>query len=65
MYRQIQDQDLVGKTIKSIENTSVNVLHLTFSDETTLEIWADVAVSTSFGDIPGIFVEEKPIPIEK
>jgi hypothetical protein len=38
---------------------------LTFSDETTLEIWADVAVSTSFGDIPGIFVEEKPIPIEK
>jgi hypothetical protein len=55
--RKVEASDLVGKTIKSIDNQSVNVLKLTFSDDTTLELWAEDAVHTQFGNIPGIFAE--------
>ena len=55
--RKIIATDLVGKTIESIDNTSVNVLSLTFSDGTTLDLWAQDAVWTRSGYIPGIFVE--------
>ena len=34
--RKIQDTDIVGKTVKSIENNAVNVLRLTFTDGTTV-----------------------------
>ncbi len=56
--RKIQDSDVVGKTIKSVENDSVNVLRLTFTDGTTVELWAEDAVYTPMGNIPGIFVED-------
>jgi hypothetical protein len=57
--REIKDSDLIGKTIKGIDHSSVNVLLLVFSDDSTLELWAEEAVSTQFGSIPGIFVEDK------
>lgn len=56
--RKIQDSDLIGKTIKTIDNQSVNVLKLEFTDGTKLELWAEQAVNTQFGSIPGIFAEE-------
>jgi hypothetical protein len=59
--RQVREEELVGKTIKSIENEAVNVLKLIFTDGTTLELEADQAVCTSFGSIPGIFVSEPQV----
>ena len=59
--RKITDADLVGKTIKSIDNQAVNVLRLSFTDGTGLELWAEDAVYTSAGNIPGIFAED-PVP---
>lgn len=59
--REIRDTDLVGKTIKSINTSAVNVLRITFTDDTTLELWAEQAVNTNAGSIPGIFVGE-PTP---
>jgi hypothetical protein len=59
--RNIEDKDMVGKTVKSIDNSSVNVLKLTFTDGTSLELWAEDAIQTRFGNIPGIFVEEARI----
>jgi hypothetical protein len=56
--REVKESDLVGKTIKSIDNGSVNVLKLEFTDGSKLELWAEQAVSTQFGDIPGIFAED-------
>jgi len=56
--REVKESDLVGKTIQSIDNSSVNVLKLTFTDGTKLELWAEDAVHTQFGNIPGIFAEE-------
>lgn len=56
--RDIKESDLVGKTIQSIDNTSVNVLKLTFTDGSKLELWAEQAVSTPYGEIPGIFAED-------
>ena len=58
MYRNIKDSDLVGKTVQSIDNKSVNVLKLTFTDGTELELWAEDVVHTDFGDIPGFLVED-------
>ena len=56
--REIKESDLVGKTIESIDNKSVNVLKLTFTDGSKLELWAEDAVHTQFGNIPGIFAED-------
>lgn len=59
--RKIQDSDVVGKTIESIKNDSVNVLTLKFTDGTCVELWTDPAVYTGNGGyVYGIFVEEKP-----
>lgn len=58
MMRKIKPDDLVGKTIKSIDNKSVNVLKLTFIDDTILELWVEDAVQTQFGNIGGFFVED-------
>lgn len=60
--RKIQDTDMVGKTIQSIQNDVVNVVRLTFTDGTSLELWAEDAVQTRFGNIPGIFVEDNLDP---
>lgn len=59
MLREPKDSDLVGKTIQSINATAVNVLKLTFTDGTELELWAEQAVHTNGGDIPGIFVDAR------
>lgn len=59
MLREVRDTDLVGKTIASIDSTCVNVLKLKFTDDTELELWAETAVSTNMGSIPGIFVDEQ------
>ena len=56
--REIKDTDLVGKTIKAIDRSAVNVLKFTFTDETSLELWAEDAISTQYGTIPGLFVGE-------
>jgi hypothetical protein len=56
--REIKKSDLAGKTIKDIYHESVNMLIINFTDETTLELCAENAVTTDFGSIPGIFVEE-------
>lgn len=56
--RKIVDADLVGKTVKSIDNNAVNVLKLSFTDGTHLELWAEDAVYTPAGNIAGIFAED-------
>ena len=56
--RDIKNEDMVGKTIKSIENTAINVLKLTFTDDTTLELWTEIAISTNAGSIAGIYVDD-------
>lgn len=58
MMRKLEPTDVVGKTIKSMENDSVNVLRLTFTDGTSVELWAEDAVYTPMGNIPGIFVDD-------
>ena len=58
MYRKIKDSDLVGKTVKSIDNKAVNVLRISFTDDSTLELWAEDTVYTQFGNIPGILVDD-------
>ncbi len=58
MLRDIQESDLVGKTIKSIDNTSVNVLKLTFADDTVAELWVEEVISTNYGNIAGILIED-------
>lgn len=57
--REVKETDLVGKTIQSIDNQSVNVLKLTFTDGSKLELWAEDAVHTQFGNIPGIFCDDE------
>ena len=59
--RKIKESDIVGKTIKSIKNTCVNVLELKFTDNTSLELWAETAQHTAAGNIPGIFVDDKKV----
>jgi len=56
--RQIKDSDLVGKKIKSINNERFNVSKITFDDDTMVQLWADTAVYTLSGEIPGIFIED-------
>jgi hypothetical protein len=59
--RKVKEEELVGKTIKSIENKSINVLELTFTDGSVVKLCAENAIYTSFGSIPGILVEDDPV----
>lgn len=59
--RPIQPKDLLGKTVTAVYVSAANVVHLTFSDNTTLEVWAEDAVQTQYGNIPGIFVEDPTV----
>lgn len=56
--RKLNEKDIVGKTVKSFDNNSVNVVKLEFTDGTSLELWAEDAVYTPMGNIPGIFVDD-------
>lgn len=58
--RKIQGSDVVGKTIESVKNDSVNVLILKFTDGTSVELWTDAAIYTGGGYVYGIYVEENP-----
>lgn len=58
MLRRIEDKDIVGKTVVSIDAGACNVVRLHFSDGTKLEMWAEDVVQTSYGNIPGILVED-------
>lgn len=57
--RKVINSDLAGKTIKSVDASCTNVLTLSFTDGTELKLWAEVAVHTRAGVIPGIFVDGK------
>lgn len=56
--RKVEDADLVGKTIKSIDSSAVNTLKIVFSDDTAVNLTAEDALFTQFGTIPGIFIED-------
>lgn len=56
--RKVEDADLVGKTIKSIDSSAVNTLKIVFSDDTAVLLTAEDALFTQFGTIPGIFIED-------
>lgn len=56
--RKLNDSDVVNKTISSFDNSCCNILKLNFTDGTTLELCAEVAVCIGNSVIPGIFVEE-------
>ena len=57
--RKVKPKDLVGKTIQEVDNDCTNVLKLKFTDGSKAELWAEDAVQTSYGNIPGIFIEDK------
>lgn len=53
--RKLTKDDLLGKTIESVDVESVNVLKLTFTDGTSLELWVE---AVGYG-LYGILVDEK------
>lgn len=57
--RALVASDLEGKTITSVDTTAVNVIKIMFTDGTSLDIWAEDAVYTPFGNIPGFSVEDQ------
>lgn len=56
--RKVTDSDLVGKTIKAIDSHAVNVVRLYFTDDTVLDLYAEEAINTIAGPIPGIFTDD-------
>ena len=56
--RNVIESDLVGKTIKSVNVDAANVIQITFSDDTSLDLLAEIVVMTNDGVIPGILVAE-------
>lgn len=52
--RAIKRSDLEGKTIKAVDCGAENVLHLTFTDGSTLEIWSEVGSLL----LPFMYVED-------
>lgn len=59
-YRKVEPKDLEGKTIApgGVDTSCVNVIKLTFADGTKLDLWAEDAVWTPAGNIPGILVDD-------
>lgn len=59
-YRKVEARDFEGKTIApgGVDSSCVNVVKLTFTDGTKLDLWAENAVYTTVGYIPGIFVDD-------
>lgn len=49
----------VGKTIKSIDRDCCNLWIFRFTDDTEQKVWAELAVHTAFGGIPGLFLPEE------
>ena len=59
-FRKVEPKDFEGKTIavNGVDATACNVVKLTFTDGSKLELWAEDAVYTPMGSIPGIFVDD-------
>jgi hypothetical protein len=47
-----------GKTIKSVEASAVNAWTFFFTDGTSVKLWAEDAVYTPYGNIPGLVLGE-------
>lgn len=56
--RHLQETDLVGKTVVKLDTTAVNCVTIFFADGTSAKLWAEDAVMTPYGNIPGIFIED-------
>lgn len=41
MLKKVNSQELIGKTIKSVGTDAVNVVHLNFTDGTSISLWAE------------------------
>jgi hypothetical protein len=39
--RSVIESDMVGKTVKYINHSAVNVLYIQFTDDSFIELWAD------------------------
>lgn len=53
------EEKIKGKTVKFLDcETSVNSWFLHFTDGTAVEIFAEQAIRTPFGNIPGLFIQE-------
>jgi hypothetical protein len=63
-YRKAELKDFEGKTISGVDSSSVNVLKLSFTDGTALELWAEDVLYTEAGYIPGIFVDDPSLKEE-
>lgn len=50
---------LSGKTIASVSVPGINTWTLHFTDGSPVKLWAEVAISTPCGSIPGIFLDEE------
>lgn len=64
-FRKAKKSDFFGKTIVSINANACNVLRLDFSDGSEVELWAEDAVHTVAGSIPGIFVDDVSLDKKK
>ena len=66
-YRKVEARDFEGKTIApgGVDSSCVNVVKLTFTDGTKLDLWAEDALYTEAGCIPGIFVDDTELKWEE
>lgn len=56
--REVKKEDFEGRTIQSIDTSSTNVIIFIFQDGSKLELWAEDAIYTSAGYIPGFYIED-------
>lgn len=57
--RKIEENDLAGKTIKSVDTRCANVTKLVFDDGTFLQLWVEPVIGTSYGPIYGICIADE------
>ena len=57
-YRELKPDDLVGKTITNVSELATNYVKLHFADGNELDLWAEDAIYTQYGNIPGILVDD-------
>ena len=62
MLRALTKSDLVGKKIVRTYIAACNCVILYFDDDTTAELWAEIAVCTFEDLIPGIMIEDLSNP---
>jgi hypothetical protein len=49
-FLKINQSDLIGKTIKSVNIRAINVAEIIFDDDSKIEIWAEDALFTEKKD---------------